>query len=157
MPARAGLRGTVTVIVCCPEGCGASAGRAAAPDSPCRRSKTPISTQVVHRHLGLDARAVDHHLARPHVERHLPGACCRLLRRGSLRLELPERVHLEQVVQQVLQRVRRHRLQLAIEIERRRQGSLARSMLLIRRRSAPFTRSSPMYSLSAYSAKGPLR
>jgi hypothetical protein len=40
-----------------------------------------------HRHLGLDAGLVDRHLARPHVERHLPGAGFGWLRRSSLGLE----------------------------------------------------------------------
>ena len=38
---------------------------------------------VIHGHFSLDTNFVDHHLARPHVERHLPGVCRYLLRRGS--------------------------------------------------------------------------
>jgi len=88
-------------------------------------------------------------------ERHLPGTCFGLHRRGSLRSELPEGVRLEEVMQQVLERVRRDRLKLPIEIE----GSRRRRSGNTRLAQAPergVTRSSPMYSLSAYIARGPL-
>jgi hypothetical protein len=50
---------------------------------------------------------------------------------APLRLELPERVHLEQVAQQGLQRARGDRLQLPIEVERRRQRRRSRTVLLV--------------------------
>jgi hypothetical protein len=53
---------------------------------------------VIHGHLSLDARFVDHDLAPSHVERHLPGSGFGLLRRGPLRLEFSERVLLEEIV-----------------------------------------------------------
>jgi hypothetical protein len=59
--------------------------------------KDPNLYPVIHRHLSLDARLVDHNLARLHVEGHLPSACWGLLGRGSLGLELPERVLLEEI------------------------------------------------------------
>jgi len=52
---------------------------------------------VIHRHLSLVTHLVNDHLARPHVERHLPGSGFGLLRRGPLRLEFPERVLLEEI------------------------------------------------------------
>jgi hypothetical protein len=66
--------------------------------SPVICGKDPNLYPVIHRHLSLDARLVDHNLARLHVEGHLPSACWGLLRRGSLGLELPERVLLEEIV-----------------------------------------------------------
>ena len=62
---------------------------------------------VIHRHITLDACGVGDPLARPYVERHLPGACRGLLRRCFFRLELPVGVRLEEVVQQGAERLRR--------------------------------------------------
>ena len=93
-------------------------------------AEDPDLHPLVHRHVGLHARAVVHQLARPQVERHLPGARSGLDRRGSLGLELPQGVHLEQVVQEVLHRLRRHRLELAIQVQGGRRRSPGGVVLL---------------------------
>src|ERR671922_245655 len=71
-------------------------------------------------------RAVVYHLARAHVECHLPRAVAHLFRAHSLCFELPEGVHLEQIAQQWLQRVGRDRLELAIEVQGGSLGSARR-------------------------------
>ena len=86
--------------------------------------------EVIHRNFGLDARGVHHHLARLHVERHLPGACLGLLRGYSLRRELPERVRFKEIDKQIVERLRYDCLKFPVEIERGCQGRRSRAVPL---------------------------
>ena len=86
-----------------------------------RRHEHADLDKVVQRNLRLDARFIDQHLARTHVERHTPFARPDPLRLDSLRRELPVGVRLEQVRKQITKLVGRDRLKLTVEVERRRQ------------------------------------
>ena len=131
MPARAGFRGTLMRIVCLPLRNAVSLQiKRHAEVFPGAGREDANLDEVVHRRLGLMADAVGPHLPRDDVERHLVLAAGRPLGDRPLGLHVPERDRLEQVGEQVLQRVRRDGAQLTDQIERGRVRRRAIAVLL---------------------------